>query len=53
MKTKYAKDILQAFEKKMISRKNSVEKFWVDKKTENGVTFRKVCRKKTLKFTQQ
>ena len=33
MKTKYAKDTLQAF-KKLISRKNTPEKLWVDKRTE-------------------
>ena len=30
MKTKYAKDTLQAF-KKLISRKNTPEKLWVEK----------------------
>ena len=33
MKTKYAKDTLQAFSKK-ISQKNTPEKLWVDKGTE-------------------
>ena len=37
IKTKYAKDTLQAF-RKMISRKNTPEKFWVDKGTEYGGT---------------
>ena len=37
-KTKYAKDTLQAF-RKMISRKNTPEKIWVDKGTEYGGTF--------------
>ena len=40
MKTKYAKDTLQAF-RKMISRKNTPEKLWVDKGTEYGGTFKK------------
>ena len=35
MKTKYAKETLQAF-KKMISRKNNPEKRWVDKGAEYG-----------------
>ena len=42
MKNKYAKDTLQAF-KKMISRKNTAEKLWVDKRTEYGGTFKKFC----------
>ena len=33
MKAKYAKDTLQTF-KKMISRKNTSKKIWVDKGTE-------------------
>ena len=52
MKTKYVKDTLQAF-KKMISRKNTPEKLWVDKGTEYGGTFKKkFARKKALKFTR-
>ena len=47
MKTKYAKDTLQAF-KKMFSRKNTPEKFWVDKGTEYGGTFRKFCKEKSI-----
>ena len=49
MKTKFAKDILQAF-KKMISRKNTPEKLWVDKGTEDGGTFIKFCKEKNLEF---
>ena len=62
MKTKYAKDTLQAF-RKNTSRKNAPEKLWVDKRTEYAGTFKKEKRKrfqkeflkrrKTLKFTQQ
>ena len=52
MKNKYAKDTLQAF-KKMISRKNTPEKLWVDEGTEYGGTFKKFCKEKTLKFTRQ
>ena len=51
MKTKYAKDTLQAF-KKMISQKNTPEKLWVDKGTEYGGIFKNFCKEKTLKFTQ-
>ena len=40
MKTKYAKDTLQAF-KKTLSRKNTLEKLWFDKGTEYGVCFKK------------
>ena len=47
MKTKYAKDTLQAF-RKMISRKNTPEKLWVDKGTEYGVTFKKFCKEKDI-----
>ena len=47
MKTKYAKDTLQAF-KKMISRKNNPEKLWVDKGTEYGGTFKKFCKEKSI-----
>ena len=52
MKTKFAIDTLQAF-KKMVSRKNTPEKFWVDKRTDYGGTFKNFARKKTLKITQQ
>ena len=45
MKTKYAKDTLQAF-KKMISRKNIPEKLWVDKGTEYAKIFKKICKEK-------
>ena len=45
MESKYAKVILQAL-KKIISRTNTPEKFWVDKGTE-------ICTENTLKFTQQ
>ena len=47
MKTKYAKDTLQAF-RKMISRKNTPEKLWVDKGTEYGGTFKKFCKEKDI-----
>ena len=36
----------------MISRKNTPENFWVDKRTEYGGIFKKFCKKKALKFTQ-
>ena len=49
MKTKYAKDILQAFRKR-ISRKNIPEKFWVDKGTEYGRTFKKFCKEKDIEI---
>ena len=49
MKTKYAKDTLQAF-RKMISRKNTPEKLWVDKGTEYGGTFEKFCKEKDIEF---
>ena len=52
MKTKYAKDTLQAF-RRMISRKNTPEKLWVDKGTEYGGILKSFARRKTLKFTQQ
>ena len=48
MKTKYAKNILPAFRKK-ISRKNTPEKLWVDKGTEYGGTFKKFCMEKDIK----
>ena len=47
MKTKCAKDTLQAF-RKMISRKNTPEKLWVDKGTEYGGTFKKFCKEKDI-----
>ena len=47
MKTKYAKDTLQAF-RKMISRKNTPEKLWVDKGTEYGGTLKKFCKEKDI-----
>ena len=47
MKTKYAKDTLQAF-KKMISRKNTSENLWVDKGTEYGGIFKKFCKEKSV-----
>ena len=47
MKTKYAKDTLQAF-RKIISQKNTPEKFWVDKGTEYGGTFKKFCKEKDI-----
>ena len=47
MKTKYAKDTLQAF-RKMISRKNTPEKLWVNKGTEYGGTFKKVFKEKDI-----
>ena len=45
MKTNYAEDTLQAF-RKMVSRKNIPEKLWVDKGTEYGGTFKKICQEK-------
>ena len=47
MKTNYAKDTLQAF-KKMISRKNTAEKLWVDNGTEYGGTFKNFCQPKEI-----
>ena len=47
MKTRYAKDTLQAF-KKMISRKNTPKKLWVDKGTEYGGTFKKFGKEKNI-----
>ena len=52
MKTNYAKDILEAF-RKMISRKYNPESFWVEKRTEFGVTFKVFARIKTLRLTQK
>ena len=58
MKTNYTKDILQAF-MKMISRKYNPESFWVEKRTEFGVTFKRIkfkrvfSRIKTLRLTQK
>ena len=52
MKTKYAKDTLQAF-KKVISQKNIAKNLWVDKGTKNGGIFKKNFRgKKALNFTR-
>ena len=48
MNTKYAKDTLQAF-RKMISRKKTPGKLWVDKGTEYGGTFKKFCMEKDIK----
>ena len=47
MKSKYAKETLQAF-KKMISRKNTPEKLWVDKETEYGGPFKNFCKEKNI-----
>ena len=47
MKTKYAKDTLQAF-KKMIFPKNTSEKLWVDKGTDVGGTFKNFCKEKSI-----
>ena len=47
MKTKYAKDILQAF-KKIDFSKNTPELFWVDKGMEYGGTFKKFCKEKSI-----
>ena len=52
MKTKYAKDTLQAF-KKIISRKNTPEKLWLVKKQNMGEFSKNFARKKTMKFTGQ
>ena len=49
MKTKYAKDTLQAY-KKMISRKNTPVKLWVDKGTEYGGTLKKICKEKSIEL---
>ena len=51
LKTKYAKDTLQAF-KKMISRKNTPGKLWVDKRQNMGELKKNFARRKTVKFTQ-
>ena len=48
-KTKYAKNILQAF-RKLISRKNTPEKIWVDKGTEYGGTFKKLCKENDIEI---
>ena len=45
METKYTKDTLQAFKKK-ISKKISSEKLWVDTKTECGGAIMKYCKEK-------
>ena len=34
----------------MISRKNTPEKFWVDKRTEYGGTFKKFCLEKYIQI---
>ena len=47
MKTKYAKDTLQAF-RIMISRKNTPEKLWINKGTENGGNFKKFGKEKDI-----
>ena len=47
LKTEYAKETLQAF-KKLISRKNTPEKLWVDKGTEYGGAFNKFCKEKRI-----
>ena len=47
MKTKYAKDTLQAY-RRMISRKNTPEKLWVDKGTKYRGTFKKFCKEKDI-----
>ena len=52
IKTKYAKDTSQAF-RKMISRKNTPEKLWVDKRTEYGGFFKNILHEMILKFTLQ
>ena len=52
MKTSFAKNTLQAFEK-TVSRKNTTEKLWVDKPTEYGGFFKKLFKEKTLKFFPQ
>ena len=45
MITKYAKDTLQAFKK---LKKNTPEKLWIDKGTENAENFKKVCKEKNI-----
>ena len=52
MKTKYAKDTLQAF-KKIVSRKNTTENFELIKEQNMGKRLKNFTRRKTLKFTQQ
>ena len=52
MKTKYDKYTLQAF-RNFFSRKNTPEKFWVDKGTENVGSVKNFARRRTLKITQQ
>ena len=47
MRTKYAKDLLQAF-KKMISSKKTPETLWVDKGTEYRGIFKKFCKEKDI-----
>ena len=52
MKTKYAKDTLQAF-RKMISRKKFLKNFGYIKEQNMGELLKNFARRKTLKFTQQ
>ena len=49
LKTKYVKDILQAF-KKTISQKITPEKLWVDKGTEYRGIFKKFCKEKNIEI---
>ena len=49
MKTKYSKDILQAF-KKIISQKITPEKLWADKGTEYREIFKKFCKEKNIEI---
>ena len=50
MKTKYAKDTLQAFRKMISRKKNTPEKLLVDKGTEYGGTFTKLCKEKDIEI---
>ena len=52
MKTKYAKDTLQAF-KKIISQKTPLKSFGLIKERNMGEFSKNFARKKTLKFTRQ
>ena len=45
-KSKYARDILQAFKKLISRKKNTPEKLWVDRGTEYGETSQIFCKEK-------
>ena len=42
------KTLYKLSKKKKISRKNTPEKLWVDKRTEYGGTFNKICKEKNI-----